>query len=110
MIFLPINASYLWPDFAKKAGVADARVMEIQANQRTNLCPASPFFSRNRSAASMFRATRDRWCSVEKGFSGGMLYPPRSSSVSMAIAKSGHTVSHSPQPVQRRISSSSGKT
>jgi serine/threonine-protein kinase HipA len=37
MIDRVIEAVRLWPDFAKKAGVADARVMEIQANQRTNL-------------------------------------------------------------------------
>jgi serine/threonine-protein kinase HipA len=37
MIDRVIEAVHLWPDFAKKAGVADARVMEIQTNQRTNL-------------------------------------------------------------------------
>ena len=37
MIDRVIEAVRLWPDFAKKAGVADARVMEIQTNQRTNL-------------------------------------------------------------------------
>jgi serine/threonine-protein kinase HipA len=37
MIDRVIEAVRRWPGFAEKAGVADARVMEVQANQRINL-------------------------------------------------------------------------
>ncbi len=37
MVDRAIETVRRWPDFAEKAGVADARAAEIQANQRTNL-------------------------------------------------------------------------
>jgi len=37
MVDRAIETARRWPDFAEKAGVADARAAEIQANQRTNL-------------------------------------------------------------------------
>jgi serine/threonine-protein kinase HipA len=37
MVDRAIETVRRWPDFAEKAGVADARAAEIQTNQRTNL-------------------------------------------------------------------------
>jgi len=37
MVDRAIETVRRWPDFAEKASVADARAVEIQANQRTNL-------------------------------------------------------------------------
>jgi hypothetical protein len=37
MVDCVIEAVDRWPDFARKAGVADARIQEIQKHQLTNI-------------------------------------------------------------------------